>query len=346
MVASSIKGGTVTEQQGKKKINVPAFVNDYTRGASEEELESQYGLDHSQLTRVVGVLRHKGQLTRRDIDTREENLRIRFGDGADTADERSKVSVDLDTGLVLHCPSCGASVKRGAEKCMYCASPLDFSLKGKTIHCSYCYQKTPANSRFCIHCARPIKNAFKDGKVLKDRTCPRCEVAMRERDVGGFSVVGCSECGGLFIEHETFRMMQDASQRIIQVTGKVDRENTDFEVKFSYVRCPVCRTMMTRKNFGRVSGVIVDMCPGHGIWFDPGEMEKIMDFIACGGLQRSRAAQMDELRTERKLHELRSSGSSGGYGSGMISFGDDTFVDYGEVDLFDAVGGLLRTFFR
>lgn len=52
-----------------------------------------------------------------------------------------------------------------------------------------------------------------------------------------------------------------------------------------YLRCPECDTLMTRRNFGLRSGIIVDICPGHGVWFDHGELEAVMRFVRAGGLQ-------------------------------------------------------------
>jgi len=53
--------------------------------------------------------------------------------------------------------------------------------------------------------------------------------------------------------------------------------------------------MMNRKNFAVISGVIIDLCKDHGIWFDYGELEIIMNFIARGGLQTAKAKEISEL---------------------------------------------------
>jgi len=37
---------------------------------------------------------------------------------------------------------------------------------------------------------------------------------------------------------------------------------------------------MTRVNFGRTSGVIVDSCKRHGAWFDRGELSAALAFLA------------------------------------------------------------------
>jgi len=57
---------------------------------------------------------------------------------------------------------------------------------------------------------------------------------------------------------------------------------------------------MNRKNFGRISGVLIDECSKHGVWLDAGELAKIQHFIADGGLDRARDREISKTRTELK----------------------------------------------
>jgi Zn-finger nucleic acid-binding protein len=59
---------------------------------------------------------------------------------------------------------------------------------------------------------------------------------------------------------------------------------------------------MNRKNFRRISGVIIDECGRHGVWLDAGELEKIRHFIADGGLDRSQDREIE--RTRNELRDL------------------------------------------
>ena len=54
---------------------------------------------------------------------------------------------------------------------------------------------------------------------------------------------------------------------------------------------------MVRKNFGGSSGVIIDVCRGHGIWLDHRELERILDFVHRGGLMRAREREVAELES-------------------------------------------------
>jgi Zn-finger nucleic acid-binding protein len=141
--------------------------------------------------------------------------------------------------------------------------------------------------------------------------------------IGDFSVAGCSACGGFFIPEGTFDLMQERTDRVIFPTSGAPHGEAQAESVVRYVRCPVCRQMMNRTNFARISGVIIDTCHGHGIWFDPGEMEKIMDFIARGGLQKAKEADIERLKGEESLMRLNSIRAGTDANSRTAFFGDD-----------------------
>jgi len=64
---------------------------------------------------------------------------------------------------------------------------------------------------------------------------------------------------------------------------------------------------MNRINFARCSGVVVDICKGHGTWFDRDELTRIVEFIRGGGLDAARSkekAQLDETRRQLEAEQL------------------------------------------
>ncbi len=328
----------------RKKVSLTSFLADYVRGASEDEMREKHDLKHSQFIRVVGVLKKRGKITGKEESQRVENLKIRFGRSDDLPNSATyrKGVVELDSGLVLHCPSCGAAVERGANHCGYCGSHLDFSFKGKTIHCPHCFATTSADGKFCIHCAKPVKGLVTEGKVLEDRLCPRCQVPMRGLNMGDFSVVQCVECSGVFVPHETFEMMQETRDAVIFSPQGVSRVTIEPEQQVKYVRCPVCLKMMNRTNFARISGVIIDSCRDHGIWFDPGEVEKIMDFIARGGLQKAKTVEVERLKHEDDLRRIRNM-PTGQRTEGQFYF-DPSDDPRAGIDLFSVVGEIFSLF--
>jgi hypothetical protein len=57
--------------------------------------------------------------------------------------------------------------------------------------------------------------------------------------------------------------------------------------------------MMNRRNFGRRSGVIVDVCRSHGVWFDPSELTSVLAFVARGGITAAKSEAEQELARRR-----------------------------------------------
>lgn len=329
-----------------RKVNAKAFVHDFARGLSEDELCSKYILTHANLIVLVEKLKKAGLLGQAEISLREENLRIRFGStgGPERSRDGKGRTVDQDTGLVLHCPSCGGPVARGASYCDYCRSPLDFSLHGKTIPCPHCFASNPADSSFCVRCAKPLKGLVRDGEVLPDRACPRCEKPMSGKTIGEFPVIACNDCNGFFITVETFEMMQQNSTSVVFPVQRIPGGNLNIETTIRYIRCPVCRNIMNRTNFARISGVIIDSCSAHGVWFDADELEKIMTFIARGGLHKAKEKELEELKAEEKRMKIRNinlGSSQSEYGGNWGSYGDPHAFD-----LFDVVTDIFRLFKR
>jgi Zn-finger nucleic acid-binding protein len=192
-------------------------------------------------------------------------------------------------------------------------------------------------------CGRPAKKQSEQAEVLEDRLCPACNAAMLLVSIADFSAIGCKACSGLFLTHETFEMMQDSQQRVIESTRAGSPTAAIGATRITYVRCPVCRTLMNRKNFAAGSGVILDVCGRHGTWFDGGELEKIMDFIARGGLAKARAIELEEKKHELYLQRLRKeTPEPGGFDPGICE-PSSSILTGGGSDLFvDLVGGLIK----
>jgi Zn-finger nucleic acid-binding protein len=58
---------------------------------------------------------------------------------------------------------------------------------------------------------------------------------------------------------------------------------------------------MNRQAFGRISGVVVDVCKNDGIWFDAGEITQVIEFVEHGGLERARQRKKEELAEKARI---------------------------------------------
>ncbi|MDE2511394.1 MAG: hypothetical protein KGL74_09750, partial [Elusimicrobia bacterium] len=60
-----------------------------------------------------------------------------------------------------------------------------------------------------------------------------------------------------------------------------------------------CGELMNRFNFAGCSGVILDACKPHGVWFDADELRSIVAFIRDGGMDEAREHELRDLELER-----------------------------------------------
>ncbi len=188
------------------------------------------------------------------------------------------------------CASCGAAIGLDVERCSYCDSVIERKPGKLSLICPECYARNPEHSRFCTGCGiefRP-QPILAEGEQL---ACPCCARPMQARGIVGLGVHECLLCHGLWVQGESFdalvaRAIESWKARTESGEPVLPRERcrrrATFPDKVVYRRCPVCDSPMSRKNFGRVSGVIVDWCGAHGTWLDADELEAIADFILSG----------------------------------------------------------------
>ena len=160
-------------------------------------------------------------------------------------------------------------------------------------------------SKHCPHCGAAAAQATAaELSVLK---CPRCRVDMKSIMLGTIALRECEQCLGLWVEVAAFEKICADREEQSAVLGTASPSpspshqapSADME-KIRYVPCPQCSQLMNRINFARCSGVIVDICKGHGTWFDPDELSGIVQFIRSGGLEVSRQKEKHELEFQRE----------------------------------------------
>jgi Zn-finger nucleic acid-binding protein len=139
--------------------------------------------------------------------------------------------------------------------------------------------------------------------VLK---CPRCKVDMAAITLGATAMREYAKCEGMWVEVAAFEKICAEREQYASVLGVAaparsaqDALSNEFP-KAVYVPCPQCGELMNRVNFAHCSGMIVDLCKGHGTWFDRDELRKIIEFIRAGGLERARQKEKREIESERE----------------------------------------------
>ena len=234
----------------------------------------------------------------------------------------------------LNCPNCGAAISSDSPRCQFCESKL------ATVACPSCFAMMFIGSRHCPHCGAAALEA--KASTLSTLKCPKCKSDMRPITLGGSAMRECESCGGLWLEVAAFEKICADREHQAAVLGLASpmaghrMDPTGNEINVRYFPCPQCGELMNRMNFARCSGVIVDVCRGHGTWFDCDELRAIIEFIRSGGLQLSRQKEKHEIAVERE--QLRHDRSV----VGRADLSAASFSDADLLDGFSASRGLLK----
>lgn len=170
-------------------------------------------------------------------------------------------------------------------------------------------------------------------------------LAPHRREPEGMPMSGCQNCGGAWMGAQAFDLLvKQAQERAIASEGgeaPKRRVMTSLKTKVVYRPCPECKQMMQRKNFARVSGVIVDRCGPHGYFFEAGELEDVVAFIESGGLSlaQKRDAMEAKLDAQQRRHIASMTVRSGGFTDKLWLDGNEwepivAFVSWAKRQLF------------
>jgi len=156
-------------------------------------------------------------------------------------------------------------------------------------------------SKHCPHCGAAAAGvSAAELEILK---CPRCRRDMASIELGAEALRECETCGGLWLEVAAFAKIcasREEQSAVLGGASPAPAHQVSGEDKIQYVPCPQCSQLMNRINFARCSGVIVDVCKGHGTWFDRDELSQIIQFIRDGGLEISRQKEKNEIEAQRQ----------------------------------------------
>jgi Zn-finger nucleic acid-binding protein len=225
----------------------------------------------------------------------------------------------------LNCPMCGAATRSDAPNCGHCGARL------ATVACPSCFGMIFEGSRFCGLCGARVEREVGEETVFP---CPRCDghPALTRITIGKAMLNECGKCHGLWVDKFSFEQIcTDREQQAailgpaIKVPPPVARE------KVRYIRCPECDELMQRMNFAGASGVVIDLCRQHGSWFDDKELQRIIEFIRSGGIDRIREKKLAELKdAERRLKAERDRSS-------QWDPGEPSYRERRNTDAFDAI---------
>lgn len=196
----------------------------------------------------------------------------------------------------LKCPNCGAPAEPDARRCGFCRARL------ATVKCAACFGLMFDGSVFCPQCGTRRGTAHREEA---DVPCPGCRTPMQRLTIGTTVLLECTGCDGVWVDAAVFEALCADRESQAAVLHRFADEARAAGDRVRYRPCARCGKMMNRVNFGRISGVVVDVCRGHGTYLDPGELHRIAAFILDGGIGRARQRHIEELREqERRLRNV------------------------------------------
>lgn len=205
---------------------------------------------------------------------------------------------------VVRCSSCGAPRQGQKNACSFCGA--DFTLHERDLDtiCPHCMARISGRARFCHACATPVLVAAAAGSPT-DHPCPACgdgkKLASRRLGEQAIAALECGTCGGLWIGNETFRLLAERartealSPREHGAPSQAESAPPPQQGSF-YRNCPRCGRLMHRQNYGRRSGVILDVCKEDGVWFDAQELERVLAWVRRGGHELEAELRAEEQR--------------------------------------------------
>jgi len=217
---------------------------------------------------------------------------------------------------VVRCSACGAPREEGEAACRFCGA--DFTLHERDLDtiCPSCMARVSNRARFCHHCAQPLLSAGDAGEPT-DLECPACGegrgLTTRRLGEPGITVLECPRCAGLWLSSEEFQLVLERVRNTlaawesvpIAAPGTGDAKTSGAKTEALYRPCPTCGQLMHRRNFGRKSGIIVDSCHSHGVWFDAHELDGIIRWIRSGGEVAVERLQEQEKREAERQVQLK-----------------------------------------
>ncbi len=187
------------------------------------------------------------------------------------------------------CPACGGLVREAARVCNYCRTPI------ATIRCSNCLTMNVPEAQHCMSCGTELGLEPISVQEALGSACPRC----KNSELDAFAnqdgtIFDCGRCGGQFVAGEVLHAMIRRHQSVEVEMPRRLRAANPIKESVTYIPCPFCRDLMLRRNFGKVSGIVVDVCAKHGTWFDVGELSHVLSFVSEGGLKRTAEVEAEE----------------------------------------------------
>jgi heat shock protein HtpX len=125
---------------------------------------------------------------------------------------------------------------------------------------------------------------------VSDRRCPRCKVALVNRDYEGAPTLHCTFCDGYLIRPDVLGRVIARREKHFSAADMADarrwrraRKGRPAEVcGFPEITCPLCGSDMDKRYHSILTKVVLDFCRDRGcgaVWADGGEIERVQAIV-------------------------------------------------------------------
>jgi Zn-finger nucleic acid-binding protein len=105
--------------------------------------------------------------------------------------------------------------------------------------------------------------------------CTNCKNPMITAELESVEIDFCGQCGGIWLDAGELESLLGDEQLRQQAMASFALAVKPQE---EYRKCPICRKKMEKVSAGHAQNmVLLDRCGNHGIWFDKGELSKLLE---------------------------------------------------------------------
>ncbi len=138
--------------------------------------------------------------------------------------------------------------------------------------------------------------------------CPACREEMIVVEYRKIELDICASCSGVWFDAEELELLLETLHLGVDELGRTPAKQPAERAR----KCPYCRKRMDKVMIGTGEGVMIDRCPrGHGLWFDGGELDVIVNVLRApdtsGAPQAAEAQEVGSFLKDVLLAEKKSS---------------------------------------
>jgi len=106
--------------------------------------------------------------------------------------------------------------------------------------------------------------------------CPVCKDAMVVLELQEVEIDHCFGCGGIWLDAGELELLIDDTEKAERLLSSFTADHKCSEAK---IKCPICDKKMEKVVVGTDEPqLLIDRCSKkHGLWFDSGELQDIMN---------------------------------------------------------------------